>query len=267
MLNKTASRFGQGTWMLEKDDREQAVGALRLGVNLGMTLIDTAEMYGSGRAEEIVGEAIADLRERIFLVSKVLPSNASYDGTRRACDRSLQRLRTDYLDLYLLHWPGAHPIGETMRALESLVKEKKVRQIGVSNFDVAALDEARRALKHEPLACNQVLYHLKDRGIERKLIPYCAQHDIAVMGYSPFGHHTMPKHAALTQVAERRQATVRQVMLAFLARAAFAIPKSGSPEHVRENAGAAALSLTEADVREIDQAFPAPARDVPLGML
>lgn len=264
---------GQGTWMLEKDPRDRAIEALRFGIKLGMTLIDTAEMYGHGKAEEIVGEAIADCRDRLFVVSKVLPSNASYDGTRRACERSLKRLGIDCLDLYLLHWPGSHPIGETMRGLESLARDRMTRCIGVSNFDVNELREAQAALRNEPLACNQVLYHLGDRGIERRLIPYCREQGIAVMGYSPFGHRSFPKPRsrggmALAGVAERNGKTVRQVVLAFLTRdGVFAIPKSGNPEHVRENAGALGLALTAEDTAEIDQAFPAPDRDVPLGMV
>jgi diketogulonate reductase-like aldo/keto reductase len=265
--------IGQGTWMIEAKPVDRAVEALRIGVGAGMTLIDTAEMYGDGRAEEITGQAIHGLREQVFLVSKVLPSNASYDGTRRACDRSLKRLGTDHLDLYLLHWPGSHPIAETMRGLESLVAEKKTRFIGVSNFDVDLLEEARSALRNERLACNQVLYHLADRGIERRLIPLCRKYEIAVMGYSPFGDRDFPKKGSagfkvLQTIAGQHGATIRQVILAFLIRdGVFAIPKSGEPDHVRENAGAAQVKLTEADLAEIDRAFPAPAHDTPLGMI
>jgi diketogulonate reductase-like aldo/keto reductase len=256
--------IGQGTWMIEEDPREQAVAALRLGIELGMTLIDTAEMYGSGRAEEVVGDAIRGLRERVFLVSKVLPSNATYDGTRRACERSLRRLGIDCLDLYLLHWRGSHPVRETMRGLESLVRDGMTRFIGVSNFDVDDVKEAQSALSNERLACNQVLYHLGDRGIERKLIPYCTAHGIAVMGYSPFGHRSFPKAG----VASRSGATPRQVVLSFLTRdGVWAIPKSGNPEHVRENAGAFNVRLSADDIAALDRAFPAPDHDVPLGMI
>jgi diketogulonate reductase-like aldo/keto reductase len=262
------SLIGQGTWMLERDPEARAIEALRLGMDLGLTLIDTAEMYGSGRAEEIVGKAIAGYRERVFLVSKVLPSNASYDGTRQACERSLRRLGIDQLDLYLLHWPGSHPISETMRALESLVRDGLTRRIGVSNFDVPELDTARRALRNEPMACNQVLYHLGDRGIERRLIPYCRKHDIAVMGYSPFGHNDFPRSSKLQEIASRAGRTPRQLILSFLTRdGVFAIPKSGNPDHVRENAGALGWSLSEEDSAAIDALFPAPDHDVPLGVI
>lgn len=265
--------FGQGTWMIEQDPEERAIAALRLGIELGMTLIDTAEMYGNGRAEEIVGKAIEGCREGLYLVSKVLPSNATYDGTRRSCERSLQRLGIDQLDLYLLHWPGSHPITETMRGLESLVRDGLTRYIGVSNFDVDDLERARRALRNERLACNQVLYCLQDRGIERRLIPYCESHEIAVMGYSPFGHGDFPRRGspagrALIEIGRRHGKTSRQVVLNFLMRnGVSAIPKSGNPDHVRENAGAVGWSLTEEDIREIDRHFPAPDHDVPLGMI
>jgi len=273
MVKESTPLIGQGTWMIEQDPREEAVAALRAGTELGMTLIDTAEMYGSGRAEEVVGEAIRGRPEKIFLVSKVLPTNASYDGTRRACERSLRRLGVERLDLYLLHWAGNHPIEETMRGLESLVRDRMTRHIGVSNFDVDELEAARGALRHEPLACNQVLYHLGDRGIERKLVPYCRKHGIAVMGYSPFGHGGFPKASSrggrvLSEIAAKLQKTVRQVVLNFLTRdGIFAIPKSGNVEHVKENAGAAGWRLSAEDVALIDRHFPAPDHDVPLGMI
>jgi diketogulonate reductase-like aldo/keto reductase len=263
--------IGQGTWMIEGD--REAVASLRIGLELGMSHVDTAEMYGSGRAEEVVAEALADRRDEIFLVSKVLPSNASYEGTLRACEKTLKRLRTDHLDLYLLHWPGSHPIAETMRALEKLVADKMTRFLGVSNFDLPELQKAQRALKHERMACNQVLYHLGDRGIERKLMPYCAEQGIAIVGYSPFGHRGFPSPRSaggrvLAEVAQRTGRTERQVVLNFLARqGAFLIPKSGNPGHVRENAGGAGWELSEADKAAIDRAFPAPDRDVPLGMI
>jgi diketogulonate reductase-like aldo/keto reductase len=254
------------------EDGRGAVHALRMGLDLGMTHIDTAEMYGSGRAEEILGEAIAGRRHEVFLVSKVLPSNASYEGTLRACARSLRRLGTDHLDLYLLHWPGGHPVAETMRALEKLVADGLTRYLGVSNFDVAQLQEAEQALGSGRLACNQVLYHLGSRGIERRLIPYCEERGIAVVGYSPFGkgHFPGPRSAGgrvLAEVAERCGRTPRQVALNFLSRRAFLIPKAGAPEHVGENSAAARWELSADAAAAIDRAFPAPARDVPLGML
>ena len=201
----------------------RAVEALRAGLDLGMTHIDTAEMYGSGRAEELVAEAIAGRREEVFLVSKVLPSNASYKGTIAACEHSLARLKTKHLDLYLLHWRGRYPLTETMRAMEELVAAGKVRFIGVSNFDVADVQEAQAALQRERLAANQVLYHLQERGIERKLIPYCKSQQIAVVGYSPFGHDRFPSPRSaggrvLEEIGKRHGRTPRQVALNFLTR-------------------------------------------------
>src|SRR4051794_9023899 len=180
--------IGQGTWMIEADPRA-AVEALRAGLDAGMTHIDTAEMYGSGRAEEIVGEAIAGRREEVFLASKVLPSNASYEGTLRACERSLRRLRTDFLDLYMLHWAGSYPIEETMRAMQKLIEQGSIRFAGVSNLDV---EELGPAVKEQRLACDQVLYNLSDRGIERRVLPYCAERRIPVVAYSPFNQSRFP---------------------------------------------------------------------------
>ncbi len=268
--------IGQGTWHIEgnRDKERRSIETLRLGLDLGMTHIDTAEMYGNGRAEELVGEAIAGRRTEVFLVSKVLPSNASYKGTLDACHRSLKRLKTEWLDLYLLHWPGRYPVAETMRALEELATAGEVRSIGVSNFDVEGIREAQRGLRRERLACNQVLYHLLERGIERKLIPYCKSQGIAVVAYSPFGQERFPKEpsaggSVLAAIGERHGCSPRQVALNFLTRDpdVFAIPKAGTPEHVRENSGGAGWELSAQDVAEIDRAFPAPDRDVPLAML
>lgn len=270
------SVIGQGTWMIKgaRDQERRALESLRLGLDLRMTHIDTAEMYGNGRAEELVGEAIEGRRDQVFLASKVLPSNASFDGTLRACERSLKRLRVDYLDLYLLHWKGRHKISETMRAMEALVTRKQIRCIGVSNFDVPDVQSAEQSLQHERLACNQVLYHLGDRGIERKLIPYCRRQEIAVVAYSPFGSGKFPSlrgktGKVLKEVADRRQATPRQVVLNFLTRheGVFAIPKAANPDHTRENSAALDFTLSEEDLAAIDRAFPAPNRDVPLGMI
>jgi diketogulonate reductase-like aldo/keto reductase len=187
----------------------------------------------------------------------------------RACERSLKRLHTEYLDLYLLHWESRYAIRDTMRAMEKLIADKLIRFTGVSNFDVRQVQEAEAALKNERLACNQVLYHLGDRGIERRLIPYCAQREIAVVAYSPFGHKAFPAIKTLERVAQRHNATPRQVVLNFLTRDAcvFTIPKAGNPEHVRENAAATGFQLSEDDVAGIDRAFPAPDHDVPLGMI
>ena len=265
--------IGMGTWMIEgpQEVESRAIEALRLGLDLGLTHIDTAEMYGSGRVEELVAEAIHDRREEVFLASKVLPSNASYKGTLRACRQSLKRLKTEWLDLYLLHWPGSYPIRETMRAMEKLVEDGMIRFIGVSNFDVDQLDAAEKALSKHRLACNQVLYHLGYRGIERHIQPYCANRGIAVVGYSPFGHGSFPPPEStggrvLAEIAKRHGRTPRQVALNFLTRhpSVFTIPKAGRPEHVQENSGGTGWELTSDDLIAIDRAFPAPHFDVPL---
>jgi diketogulonate reductase-like aldo/keto reductase len=270
------SVIGQGTWMVEGDpDREgRAIETLQRGIDLGMTHIDTAEMYGDGRVEELVGEAIAGRRDQVFLASKVLPSNASFDGTQRACERSLKRLRTDRLDLYMLHWPGEHPIRETMRAMEKLVSEGLIRFIGVSNFDVEELAAAENALRHDRMAADQVLYNLEERGIERRLLPYCERREIALVAYSPFGHGKFPSSRSiggrvLALVAERHGRTPRQVALNFLTRhpGVFAIPKATRPEHAIENAGSVGWTLTDDDIAMIDRAFPVPDHDVPLAVL
>jgi diketogulonate reductase-like aldo/keto reductase len=266
---KTVPVIGQGTWQMKKS----ALEALRAGIDLGMTHIDTAEMYTG--AEEIVAEAIRGRRSEIVLVSKVLPSNASYKGTIRACDASLRRLKTDYLDVYLIHWwSGGNPIAETMRAMEALVAAGKIRHIGVSNFDVDQLKQAQKALTKERIGCNQVMYHLRSRGIENQLLPYCESQDIAVVGYSPFGQGDFPEPTskqgrALATIAERHGKTSRQVALNFLTRreSLFAIPKAGSVNHVRENAGGAGWKLTAEDLKRIDEVFPLPSKDTPLDML
>ena len=275
--------IGMGTWMIEGDNRDRdrdterrAVEALRLGLDLGLTHIDTAEMYGDGRAEELVAEAIDGRRDQVFLVSKVWPSNASYEGTLKACELSLKRLKTDWLDLYLLHWPSSsYPIRETMRAMEKLVADGMMTFIGVSNFDIEKLKAAERALSKQRIACNQVQYNLKYRGIEQRLLPYCTEQGIAIVGYSPFGHGNFPSSESpqakvLTDIARRHGRTPRQVALNFLTRhpSTFTIPKAGRPEHVRENGGGVGdWKLTENDFAAIDRAFPAPRRDKPLEMI
>lgn len=246
--------------------RAAEVAALRRGIELGATHLDTAEMYGNGASELLIAEAVAGIpRENLFIVSKVLPQNATYEGTLAACDASLRRLQMDYLDVYLLHWRGRHPLGETLRALEDLVDAGKIRALGVSNFDVADLEEARGLLQRHPLACNQVLYHLGERYLEHALLDYCQRHQIALVGYSPFGTEGFPGPASaqgrvLAAVAARHGADVtpRQVALAFLVRQPplFAIPKASTPEHAAENAAALQLELTDSDRAEIDQAFP-----------
>ncbi len=268
--------IGQGTWEIDGAPAGElrAVEALRTGLDLGLTHIDTAEMYGGGRAEELTGQAIAGRRDQVFLVSKVLPGNASYEGVLRACDSSLQRLGTAHLDLYLLHWESSFPIGETMRAMEKLIDDGRIRFTGVSNFDVPQVRAAQAALRHHRLAANQVLYHLKERGIERQLIPYCQSQQIAVVGYTPFGRRAFPQPESaggrvLAEVAQRNGRTVRQVILNFLTRLpqTFTIPKAGNPGHTRDNAGATGWDLPADDIAAIDRAFPAPARDVPLAMI
>jgi diketogulonate reductase-like aldo/keto reductase len=255
--------IGQGTWRIESANRVSAIAALRRGIDLGLTHIDTAEMYGSGAAEELVAEAIFGRRDEIFLVSKVLPQNASRNGTIAACDRSLVRLRTDRLDCYLLHWRGSHPLERTVDAFEQLKQAGKILSWGVSNFDVPDLEAILNIAGKGSLACNQVLYHLEERAIEHAVIPWCEKHRVAVVAYSPFGHGRFPGQRTagglvLKQIAASHQATPRQVALRFLARRTFifAIPKASTLEHTAENASAGDLNLTEAEIARIDQAFP-----------
>jgi diketogulonate reductase-like aldo/keto reductase len=259
---------GQGSWNVPVRGaaRAEAMRALQDGIARGMTHIDTAEMYGDGAAEELIADAIAEVpRERLFLVSKVLPQNASYDGTIRACERSLRRLRTDYLDCYLLHWRGGTPLAETMGALEQLVADGKIRALGVSNFDVDDLREAQAALRRERIACNQVLYHLGERTIEAHELPFCREHAISIVAYTPFGRgewaHGIGAEA-LTAVARKHGVGAHAVILAFLTRAGdvFAIPKASKPAHVAENAAAGELRLDADDAAAIDRAFPARRR-------
>jgi diketogulonate reductase-like aldo/keto reductase len=260
---REAAVIGQGTWYNPGDDRAAAVAALRAGLNLGMTHIDTAEMYLDGVAEELVAEAIAGRRDDVFLVSKVLPQHASRTGTVAACEASLGRLNTDHLDCYLLHWRGRYPLGDTIAAFEQLQDEGKILSWGVSNFDVPDLEEVLQIVGEGRLACNQVLYHLQERAIEHGVLPWCEKHGVAVVGYSPFGHGQFPgPHTVggqvLGRIAARHQATVRQVALRFLVRrpSLFTIPKASTLEHAVENAGAGTLRLSEAEIELIDQAFP-----------
>lgn len=255
--------IGQGTWYLDEGDRASAVAAIRRGLDLGMTHVDTAEYYGQGAAEELVGEAIADRRDEVFLVSKVTPSNASRRGTVAACERSLERLRTDRLDCYLLHWPGRHPLEDTVAAFEQLQREGKILSWGVSNFDVDDLEEAWRLAGGHGLACNQVLYHLKERAIEHAVLPWCEGRGVAVVGYSPFGHGTFPGPRTaggrvLAEIAAEHGGTPRQVALRFLIRhpSLFTIPKASDPAHAAENAGAGALHLADGELERIAAAFP-----------
>ena len=255
--------IGQGTWYSEADGRLSSIAALRRGLELGMTHIDTAEMYLSGGAEEWVAEAIAGRRDEVFLVSKVLPQNASRKGTLAACERSLARLRTDRLDCYLLHWRGRHPLAETVAAFEQLERDGKILMWGVSNFDVADLREIAALARPERPVCNQVLYHLRERAIEHAVIPWSESHGSAVVAYSPFGHDNFPGPRTaggqvLQEIAAAHQATPRQVALRFLIRqpAVFTAPKASDPRHAAENAGAGDLHLTAGEIQRIEQAFP-----------
>ena len=264
--------IGQGTWYLDRGDRKAAVAALRRGVELGMVHLDTAEMYGD--AELVIAEAIAGQRDKVFLVSKVVPSNASRKGTIAACERSLKRLKTDYLDCYLLHWRGTYPLAETVAAFEELERSGKIRAFGVSNFDTEDLEEMRQVAGDGRIACNQVLYHLKERAIEHAVIPWCERHGVAVVAYSPFGHNDFPEPRSkagnvLQQIAKAHGATLRQVALAFLIRktTVFAIPKASSAQHAAENAAAAALSLSESEISVLEAAFPRGPKPHSLPML
>lgn len=260
---QAVSIIGQGTWYIEKADRAAAVAALQRGLDLGLTHIDTAEMYGSGAAEAVVGEAIAGRRDEVFLVSKVLPSNASRRGVVKACEASLRALGTDYLDGYLLHWRGSIPLAESFAAFEKLQQDGKIRCWGVSNFDAVDLQEAWDLVGPGKIACNQVLYHLQERAIEHAVLPWCRAHDVAVVAYSPFGHGDFPAADSsggrlLRELAQKHRATPRQIALAFLTRdeQVFAIPKAAQVRHVQANAGAASLSLDAGELAALERAFP-----------
>lgn len=259
--DRAVSVIGQGTWYIDEGDRRAAIEALRRGIDLGLGHIDTAEMYGD--AELVVAEAIAGRRDEVFVVSKVLPSNASYAGTLAACERSLKRLGTDRLDCYLLHWRGRYPLEETFRAFEDLREAGKILSWGVSNFDVDDLDEALAVAGDGRIACNQVLYHLRERAIEHGVLPWCAERGVAVVAYSPFGHDGFPSVASaggrvLAEIGKAHGATVRQVALAFLTRdpAVFAIPKASRAAHTADNAMAGDIRLSEVEIERIEQAFP-----------
>ena len=255
------SVIGQGTWYIDRGDRNAATAALRAGLDLGMTHIDTAEMYDD--AELVVADAIAGRRDEVCLVSKVLPSNASRRGTIKACERSLQRLKTDRLDCYLLHWRGQTPLSETVAAFEELKAAGKIRSWGVSNFDAGDLAELLKVAGKGAIACNQVLYHLQERAIEHRVIPWCEQNGVAVVAYSPFGHNDFPAPRSpagqvLATIAAAHQATARQVALAFLTQrpSVFAIPKASSAAHAADNAAAGDLTLTADELAQIDKACP-----------
>ncbi len=258
---RDVSVIGQGTWYIDHGDRAAAVRALQAGLDAGMSHIDTAEMYGD--AELVIAEAIARRRDEVFLVSKVLPSNASRKGTIAACERSLKRLGTDRLDCYLLHWRGQVPLAETVAAFGELKAAGKIASWGVSNFDVDDLNELSKLAGKGAIACNQVLYHLQERAIEHRVIPWCESHGVAVVAYSPFGHNDFPSTRSpggkiLQQIADAHLATPRQVALAFLIRqpTVFAIPKASSAAHAADNAAASALTLSAAELADIGKVFP-----------
>jgi len=256
-------RIGLGTWQMEDDDQDAAVTALQRGLELGMRHVDTAEMYGSGGVERLVARAIAGRRDSAFIVSKVLPSNASFRGTIRACERSLQRLGIEQLDMYLLHWPGSHAIEETIRAFDKLVADGKIARWGVSNFDVRELAAAFAIAGPGKIASNQVLYHLGERAIEHDVLPWCRQHNVPVVAYSPFGSGQFPAPRSrgrnvLDEIAEAHGATAHQIALAFLVRdpLVWAIPKSAQARNVEDNHGAEKLRLSRHELAAIDAAFP-----------
>lgn len=263
--------LGQGTWHLAegRHPREEEMLALRVGLDLGMTLIDTAEMYADGGAEELVGEAIAGRREEVFLVSKVLPQNATRTGTITACERSLRRLRTDRVELYLLHWRESVPLHETVEAFQELVQKGKIRHWGVSNFDVSDMRELVALPFGTDVSTDQVLYNLTRRGIEYDLQPWCSKHNIPIMAYSPIEQGRMLRHPTLVGIANRHDATPAQVALSWVLRMdkIIAIPGSGSAQHTRENRAALDIRLTDRDLKELDRAFPPPDGPTPLETL
>ena len=263
--------LGLGTWRMGENEaaHREEVAALKLGLDLGLRLIDTAEMYADGGAERVVADAIEGRREEVVVVSKVLPHNASYAGTLAACERSLARLRVERIDLYLLHWPGEHPLEETLRAFTTLAEQGKIRHYGLSNFDLDELTRAEQFPGGPRIVADQVLYNLERRGVERRLIPWCASRNIAIMAYSPFEQGRFRPGDALRRVAARHDVSPAQVALAWALRHdnVVAIPKAARLAHVRDNAKAADIVLTEEDLADIDRAFPPPRRDGPLETL
>jgi len=263
--------LGMGTWQMGENrrNRQQEIEALRYGLDLGLSLIDTAEMYGEGAAEEVIAEAIAHRRSEVFLVSKVYPHNASKSGAIAACERSLKRLKTDYLDLYLLHWRGSSPLTETLAAFQSLQQAGKIRSYGVSNFDVQDMEEAIQLQGGNAIATNQVLYNLRRRGIEWDLLPWCQQHGIPIMAYSPIEQGRLLDNRVLQAIAQERGVSAAQVAIAWLLQqdSVIAIPKSSRVSHVEQNYAALELRLTAEELEALDAAFPPPTQPVPLEML
>lgn len=263
--------LGQGTWQMgdSPGKRRDEIAALRRGIELGMTMIDTAELYGSGRSESLVGEALEGMRDQVYLVSKVLPSNASTEGTRGACEASLRRLRTEVLDLYLLHWRGSYALAETVAGFEQLKQEGKIRAWGVSNLDVDDMEELQGVPEGRACAANQVLYNPEYRGVEYDLLPWCEEHKVTAIAYSPVGQGGGLLHSSsLAKVASQHNATPAQIALAWcLRKALIAIPKAGSVQHVEENRAALDLQLTEDDLAVIDTSYPPPKKKQRLATL
>ncbi len=268
---QSVPQLGMGTWNMGEnpEQRSAEISALRLGIELGMKLIDTAEMYGEGESERLVGEAIAPQRDRVFVVSKVYPHNASYQGVLEACDRSLKRLRSDWIDLYLLHWRGSVPLSETVRAFEHLRHRGKINAWGVSNFDVRDMQELLAVPDGGACATDQILYNVSHRGPEFDLLPFLSQQHMPIMAYSPVEQGRLSQPRALAEVAQRHNANSFQVALAWLVRRpdVIAIPKSGKVDHIRQNHAAVALKLRPQDLETLDRAFPPPVRKKPLEML
>lgn len=263
--------LGQGTWFMGESptQRQQEISALKLGIEQGLTLIDTAEMYGDGGAEIVVGKAIKGVRDKLFLISKVLPFHASYQGTIAACNNSLRRLQTDYIDLYLLHWPGSIALSETIEAMNKLIEQGKIKRWGVSNFDVVDLLELEPLIDTQQITTNQVLYNLSRRGIEFDLLPWCRQKKLPTMAYSPIEQGRILTNKSLIDLAKQHNATAAQIALAWLIRNddIIAIPKASSIEHILNNVTALTINLTEQDLSLLDNIFPPPNRKKPLEML
>ncbi len=270
-LKKHLTGMGQGTWYMgdEKSKRAGEIDALRTGIELGLTVIDTAEMYGDGRSEKLVGEAIADCRDKVFLISKVLPNHASRKGTRTACEHSLERLRTDVIDLYLLHWQGRYSFAETIDGMMDLLEAGKIRSWGVSNMDVAEMEEIVELPNGDTCLTNEILYNLSRRGTEYDLLPWCEKNSIPVIAYSPVEQGRILGDATLEKIAKRKNATPAQIALAWVMRNKniIAIPKVSSADHVQENAKARDIKLDDTDVAELDKAFPPPKHKMELEVL
>jgi len=269
--NEKVCSLGQGTWYMgdRPDKRNEEIRALQKGIELGMSVIDTAEMYGDGRAEELVGEAIIGRRYKVFIISKVLPSNASYQGTKRACEQSLKRLNTDNLDLYLLHWRGRYSLEDTVKAMVELQKEGKIKQWGVSNLDVDDMEELFRVSNGNSCTANEVLYNLSRRGVEYDLIPWCRKKGIPVIAYSPIEQGRILSNKTIIDISYKHKATPAQIALTWVLNnpSVLAIPKAGTLEHVEENFKSLSIKLDEDDFRLLDQAFPPPTRKMELEML